>query len=979
MQKNTAGSEPPLFNFFDHVALPTPKLTIAEVRSLLLEHFDLDFELRPLGSQQDQNFLVTSHGSLEPLGVLKISNPVFSRLELELQEVVAERLAEDNPDLRVARVATLNGQRVKGWFDTTQGRLHLCLLDYIDGVTLAGGRYLAPAVIERMGELAGRVSRSLASVSHPGAARTLQWDLRHAKRVVDEIGAANLGARGGDTIAPATDEAWQVIEALATQLPRQLGHFDLTDDNLVGACGDTPSPDGIIDFGDVTDSWAIAELAVTISSMLHHDGAEPRSVLPAVKAFDAIRPLSDAELTALWPLVVLRGATGVVSGQHQAVIDVKNEYVEDSLDSDWRIFEQAASLPLDVMTGLFRHVLERPAAPLCDTSGYGQIVDLGAEKVATLDASTTSEVNDNGGWRDVNSLERVALGLLDSGAAAAVLPFNSIVLTGSPILSPTEPRTVTTETSIWSSTERTVLAPTSGEVRTVEDAIEFWFDDVVLRLSGARPATTESEVGEGRAIAVLRARSRVRIQLRAARSSAIPSLVSAGYAPGWLSVVADPARLLGLPESIAPRPNDLLERRNRVLARVQDHYYETPPQIERGWKEHLVDVNGRVYLDMVNNVTSVGHAHPRIAAAASRQLRLLNTNSRFNYEAITTFAEKLVATLPKELSTVFLVNSGSEATDLAIRLAMAATDRRDIVAMRESYHGWTYASDAVSTSIADNPNALDTRPDWVHTVDAANSYRGKHRGKEAHRYATEAVEQIDMLGAVGIAVAGFISESFFGNAGGVPLPDGYLAAVYGAIRAGGGLAIADEVQVGYGRLGHWFWGFEQQGVTPDIVTVAKSIGNGHPIGAVITSQAVAERFRSQGYFFSSTGGSPVSCAIASTVLDIIREERLQANAATVGTHLKQRLEALGVRHELIGAVHGSGLYMGVEFVQDRETLEPATAQTAAICSRLLELGVIMQPTGDHNNVLKIKPPLCIDQTSVDYFAEMLDRVLTEGW
>jgi 4-aminobutyrate aminotransferase-like enzyme len=449
-------------------------------------------------------------------------------------------------------------------------------------------------------------------------------------------------------------------------------------------------------------------------------------------------------------------------------------------------------------------------------------------------------------------------------------------------------------------------------------------------------------------------------------------------AAGWLSQVRDPSTLLGLDPQPARRSSQVLARRERVLADVQEHYYALPPQIERGWREHLIDIDGRVYLDMLNNVTSVGHAHPRIAAAAGRQLRLLNTNSRFNYAAITDFADKLAATLPDELDTVFLVNSGSEATDLAIRIAMAATGRRDIVAMRESYHGWTYASDAVSTSIADNPNALATRPDWVHTVAAANSYRGLHRGAAAVNYAVDAVRDIRTL-ASRVPIAGFIAESYFGNAGGVALPDGYLDAVYAAVRDTGGLAIADEVQVGYGRLGHWFWGFQQQQVVPDIVAVAKSVGAGHPIGAVITRKAIAERYRTQGYFFSSTGGSPVSSIIGSTVLDIIADERLQENARDVGTHLKASLQGLADKHDLIGAVHGDGLYLGVEFVLDRDTLEPATRDTAAICDRLLELGVIMQPTGDHLNVLKIKPPLCVSRESVDFFVAMLDRVLTEGW
>jgi len=191
--------------------------------------------------------------------------------------------------------------------------------------------------------------------------------------------------------------------------------------------------------------------------------------------------------------------------------------------------------------------------------------------------------------------------------------------------------------------------------------------------------------------------------------------------------------------------------------------------------------------------------------------------------------------------------------------------------------------------------------------------------------------------------------------------------------------VADEVQVGYGRLGEWLWGFEQQGVVPDIVAVAKAMGNGHPLGAVITSREVAERYRSGGYFFSSTGGSPVSSVVGLTVLDVLRDEALQDNARVTGARLKRDLLKLADRHSVIGAVHGAGLYLGVEFVRDRETLEPATEETEAICNRLLELGVIMQPTGDHQNVLKIKPPLCLDAAASDFFVAMLGEVLTTGW
>ncbi|WP_236720059.1 aminotransferase class III-fold pyridoxal phosphate-dependent enzyme [Rathayibacter sp. VKM Ac-2630] len=459
-----------------------------------------------------------------------------------------------------------------------------------------------------------------------------------------------------------------------------------------------------------------------------------------------------------------------------------------------------------------------------------------------------------------------------------------------------------------------------------------------------------------------------------------PLFARPAWADAWLDALLDATPLLLGRAFPAPEPDpEVLPRRLAHLADVQEHYFEEPPTILRGWREHLVDDSARVHLDVLNNVTSIGHGHPLLAERVERQWRLLNTNSRFSYPSIGGFAERLAALLPEGLDTVLLVNSGSEAADLALRLGRAWSGRDDVLAVREAYHGWTALSDAVSTSVADNPDALATRPAWVHTLDAPNSYRGAHRGADAVRYAEEAVERIHALAAEGAPPGAFIAETYYGNAGGIPLPDGYLGAVYTAVREHGGLCIADEVQVGYGRLGEWFWGFEQQGVVPDVVAVAKAMGNGHPLGAVITTREIAERYRSQGYFFSSAGGSPVSAVVGTTVLDVLEGEGLQQNARAVGAHLRRRLEELAERHLLIGAVHGHGLYLGLELVRDRETLEPATEETRAICERLRERGVIVQPTSDRQCVLKIKPPLCFTRESADFFADQLDEVLTTGW
>jgi 4-aminobutyrate aminotransferase-like enzyme len=737
-------------------------------------------------------------------------------------------------------------------------------------------------------------------------------------------------------------------------------HGDVTDDNVVCRVGrGLRTPDGIIDFGDLTSSWAVGELAVAITSVLRHAGAEPCSVLPAVRAFGELRPLSAEEAAALWPLVVLRAAVLVVSGEQQAAIDGVNDYVTGALEHERRLFERVMSVPAEVMTGLILAELGLSGGPLPSESGpvldpgpldLGPIdlgpIDLGPidlGRCAVLDLSVQSDAADEGAWLEPGLEDRLAAGLLAEGYDAVATRFGEARLTASTVLTGVSPATVATGIDLW------LAAP-----------VEF---PAQLTVSG-----------DG---------TRVHVSLPAEGAPEVPPLVRPEYAAGWLSLVADPGPLFGLPELGLPTAgtpdDDLLGRRAASFAAVQEHYYRDPPRIERGWRHHLAATDGRVYLDMVNNVTVLGHAHPRVEAAVARQLRRLNTNSRFNYASVVEFSERLAGLLPDPLEVVFLVNSGSEAVDLALRLALVATGHQDVMAVREAYHGWTYASDAVSTSTADNPNALSTRPPWVHVVDAPNSYRGRYRGSESVRYSGDAVRAIGELAASGRPPAAFLAEPYYGNAGGMPLPDGYLAAVYAEVRRHGGLAVADEVQVGYGRLGRWFWGFEQQGVVPDVVTVAKAMGNGYPLGAVVTSRSIAARYRDAGYFFSSTGGSPVSSVVGLTVLDVIRDEGLQANAARVGSHLKARLEELAVRHPLIGAVHGSGLYLGVEFVRDRGTLEPATEETAAICDRMLELGVIIQPTSDRMCVLKIKPPLCLDVAGADFFADALDRVLTEGW
>ena len=961
------------FDFFQSAELPVPAVTPEQAVEIAAAHFGLAARVTALGSQQDANFLLSTEAG-EPIGVLKIANPAFSRAELEAQDAAAAFI-DAAEEIRTA--VNINGASQIAEIDSG-GTLFARIIKFLPGGTLSGNGYLRPSQVAALGDLAGRTARGLAAFDHPGVDRVLQWDLRHGMRTVEVLADHIADPHRRATVESAAAAAWQVVHDLAEDLPVQVIHGDITGDNVV-CSGPAAMPDGLIDFGDLIRSWTVAELAVTVATLLRHDGCEPAGALPAIQAFHAVRPLAPAEVDALWPLVLLRAAVLVVSGIHQSSIDAENDYASSALDNEWRIFELANAIPLDVMTAGIRHALgvAHPAEPIT-----GRLID-DAGDIVVVDLSPEADAMDGGVWLAPDCEERLAADALATGARAAVTCFGQPRLTRSAMLSDTSPATVATGVELWPGRPLSLIAPWPGSVTVDESngAVTLTGTAGTLEVRGAlRPAGPGGHgVEAGDPLAAVD--GRVWIQVRRHGGVDVPQFVRPEYAAGWLAQVSDPAPLLGLPAAngLADDGVALRQRRSRSFAGVQEHYYDHPPRIERGWREHLVATDGRSYLDMVNNVAVLGHGHPVLADAVARQWRRLNTNSRFNYGSVVAFSERLAATLPDPLDTVFLVNSGSEADDLALRLAMATTGRHDIVAVAEAYHGWTYATDAISTSIADNPNALSTRPSWVHTVPSPNAYRGEHRGLDASKYAPEAVSIIEDLVAQGHPPAAFICEPFYGNAGGMALPDGYLTAVYGAVRAAGGLAIADEVQVGYGRTGRWFWAFEQQGVVPDIVCVAKAMGNGQPLGAVITTKAIADAYRSCGYFFSSAGGSPVSSVVGLTVLDIIESEGLQENAVTVGDHIVARINQLATRHPLIGTVHGSGLYMGVELVSDRTTLEPAVAETAAICERMRELGVIVQPTGDRQNVLKMKPPMCITRESADFFVDMLDRVLTTGW
>ena len=423
---------------------------------------------------------------------------------------------------------------------------------------------------------------------------------------------------------------------------------------------------------------------------------------------------------------------------------------------------------------------------------------------------------------------------------------------------------------------------------------------------------------------------------------------------------------------------DILAVRQRHVGRNLSIGYRHPVQIVRGSMQYLFDETGRRYIDGYNNVPHVGHCHPRVVDAAERQMRAVNTNTRYLHENLARYAERLTATLPDPLRVCYFVNSGSEANEVALRLARAHTRQRDLIVLDGAYHGNTTTLVEISPYKFNGPGGAG-QPPWVHVVPVPDVYRGiyiKDDPEAGPMYAETVSQAVDRVRGAGTGLCGFIAESCPSVAGQIMFPPGYLASVYARVRDAGGVCIADEVQTAYGRIGSDFYGFEEQGVVPDIVVLGKPIGNGHPMGAVVTTPEIAASFDNGMEFFSTFGGNTVSCAIGLAVLDVVQEEGLQAHADRVGAHLLARLRPLVDRSPLVGDVRGSGLFIGVELVRDRKTLEPATNEAAEIVNRLREEGILIGTDGPHHNVLKIRPPMPFTIEDADVLASTLASTLS---
>ena len=1008
---------------------PAIRLTVADAERLAAERYGLRVTARALPGEYDDNFhLVAADGAA---WVLKAMHPEREAAFIDMQCRALEHVAARAPDLVVPRVVrTTAGVQFEAAAAADGSARLVWLLGWIPGRPMATLRRRAPGLLEDLGRRLGGLSAALAGFDHPGAHREIQWDLARAGWAREHLSLlAGPGRRELVEAVLGRYEA-EVVPALPA-LRRSVAYADANDHNVLVRVerGRESTVAGFVDFGDTHHTVTVAEVAVAAAYALLGEGDPVGAAARVVAGYHAVFPLLEEEIALLDALVRTRLAVSVVTSARRGAAEPDDPYLTVSERPAWEALERLSGVHPRLAHYVFRaacglepvphgtRVVERlravRTAPVLD-------VDLRTAPCPVLDLSIGSRFlgADPAALETPALTERVFAAMSAAGARVGIGRYDearAIYTTASfagGAAHTDEGRTVHLGIDLCVAPGTPVHAPLEGTVHCVANnaAPKDYGPLVILRheLDGAAPFYTLFGHLDRASVAGLASGRRVAAGERIAAVGAppengdwwphvhvqiildlldlgadFPGVARASQRAVWTSLSPDPNLLLGIPSERFPprerRKAETLAARRARLGRNLSVSYREPLKIVRGWMQYLYDETGRAYFDAYNNVPLVGHSHPRVVRAVQDQMALLNTNTRYLHDDVVRYAERLAALLPAPLEVCYLLNSASEANELALRLARAHTGREDVVVLEAAYHGHTTSLVDISPYKFGGPGGGGRKP-WVHVVPLPDDYRGPYRRGDPDagaRYAAHVGAVAAETRRAGGGVAAFIAESLPSVGGQIVLPPGYLEEAYRCVRATGGICIADEVQVGFGRLGTHFWGFETQGVVPDVVVLGKPIGNGFPLAAVITTPAVAASFDNGMEFFSTFGGNPVACAAGLAVLDVLEEERLQERALRVGTHLGEGLRGLMARHPVVGDVRGSGLFLGVELVRDHATLEPAAAEAAYVVERLRERGVLTGTDGPYHNVIKIRPPLVCAEADADLLVAVMDDVLAE--
>lgn len=1014
-----------------------PTFSLQDAARFARELYALDVQARPLPSERDQNFLLrTANGAHF---VLKIANATEERALLEAQNQVMRHLAKHIsfcprilPTTSGTEIATVQAQ---------SGEQHFVrLVTYLPGKPLGTVQRHSPELLYDLGRKIAQLTHALEGFDHPALHRPFHWDLAQGLEIIRKYEPLICEPSLRETVLQLAARFEETTAPLLPSLRQGIIYNDANDYNLLAGGGDdlytqNQAIVGLIDFGDMLYSYRLGDLAVAIAYAILGKPNPLAAAAHIVRGYHSLQPLAENELAALFGLATLRLCMSACIAAEQQARQPHNDYLG--------ISQAPIRATLPKLTGIhprFAEAVFRDACGLAPSPSADDVTawlqshadtfaspldfDLRAGPVAILDLSVSGPLFSSN--PDENTaprlMPRIQAALAESGAPIGVGRYDEARYLPPPASNRPgeEHSTIHLGIDLFAPPGAPVYAPLDGTIYALANNVNSQEGDAVIvlehagaehppfytlygglscaALEGKRPgqgirkgerlaalgesdAETISEAGRGQ---VVRLHFQVITDLLDLGAQ-FPHFAPPGQRRVWRGLCLDPNLMLGIPlekfPPPAPEKAETLAVRRRRLGRNLSISYRNPLKIVRGWKQYLFDDEGCRYLDAYNNVAHVGHCHPRVVAAAQRQIAALNTNTRYLHDNINRYAEKLTSLFDPSLSVCFFVNSGSEANELALRLARTYTGQRDMIVLEHAYHGNTNTLIDISPYKHNGPGGKGT-PDWVHIAPIPDDYRGAYKRDDPQagpKYARHVQEIIATLQAQGRGPAGFIAEALPSVGGQIVPPPGYLAEVYRYVRAAGGVCIVDDVQTGFGRVGVHFWGFEMQGVTPDIVVLGKPIGNGHPLGAVITRPEIADAFDNGMEYFTTFGGNPVSCAVGLEVLNVVLEEGLQEHARRVGERMLAGLRPFVERYPLVGDVRGLGLFLGVELVRNRETLEPAAAEAAFVMNRMREQGILLGIDGPYHNVVKIRPPMPFDEANADFLVEVMDEILRKDF
>ncbi len=989
-----------------------PNLANEQINKILQDGYGMQGELKALVSERDQNIkVITENDSY----VLKISNIAEDSQILDLQNKALSHLSKTGMQGLVPEVLKgIDGNSIQQ-AQSDQGQHCVRLVSFLEG-ELYSEVNKTDQLLQSLGEYLGKLSKSLSGFGHVAAHRgDFLWNLDNAieckvylEHIEDEQNRqllAQLFERYEKYVLPRLD-----------YLRCAVVHQDANDNNIIVE-SNNQRVTGLIDYGDLCYGRQINELAVAMAYALQDEGDLYGAGQRIIEGYVRHLPLQENELDVLFDLIRLRLVMSVCISSYRSKDYQNNEYLlisqKPAFDLLWRMQEINPAF----MTAVFRK-----AAGYSATKNHQQIVewlsssqnqpvnmfdvDLKRSPRRVLPLNNIIENSRVEHYQDLltdedkaNSIAYLIGRYAEDRNVYIADQFASVVTP--------EHRTMHLGLDIFIDAGAALYAPLPGRVYALDDnAIPQGFGPTIMLEhdagdNGAKFYTLYGHLSRS-ALELLQEGQEVKagqlighIGEFEVNGNWAPHLhfqvmtdmlgLKAEYNgvgekslwPVWSEICPDPNFIFQLsPESFElPDESNLLERRQRLLGPSLSISYRNKLNIVRGEGAYLYDHTGRQYLDCVNNICHVGHCHPHVVEALETQARVLNTNTRYLHKTILDFAERIAATLPDPLSVVYFVNSGTEANELALRIARTATGVKDTIVLDWGYHGNSAATVDISPYKFKRKGGF-SKPEFVEIAEFPDPYRGPHKGMSeasGQAYAQSVAECVDNIKQrTGHGPAAFIAESISGVGGQVVYPDGYLRVAYQAVRAEGGLCIADEVQCGFGRVGSHFWAFELQDVIPDIVVLGKPIGNGHPLAAVVTTQELASKFANGMEYFNSFGGNPVSTAVGMAVMDAIENENLMQNALNTGNYLLNKFNELKQQYKEIGDVRGRGFFLGLELVKDRQTLEPATELASDIVNDLRENGVLFSTDGPYENVLKFKPPMVLSKEDADFLISRLE-------